>query len=174
MPSKTLRRPGRLPHVSYVGMQRYSLTLCTFERETRFTTHGVVDPIRSQLLQSAYEFRFELTAYCYMPDHLHLLAIGESEASDLERFMSRMKQDAGFWYAKTYRKRLWQDGYYDRILRNDEQTVGVARYILDNPVRAGLAATFDSYPFSGSNKYTMGTRGRRAIAGLKPCATFHS
>jgi putative transposase len=136
-------------------MQRYSLTLCAFEREPRFTTHEVVEPARSQLLQRARDFRFELTAYCFMPDHLHVLAVGESEDSDLGRFISRMKQDTGYWYSKTCRKRLWQEGFYDRILRNDEETIVVARYILDNPVRAGLVARFDEYPFSGSSRYSI-------------------
>lgn len=136
-------------------MQRYSLTLCTFERETRFTAPEVVERLRSQLVQSARVFRFELTAYCYMPDHLHVLAIGESDDSDLERFVARMKQDSGFWYSKACRKRLWQVGFYDRILRNDEETIVVARYILNNPVRAGLVTRMDEYPFSGSSRYSM-------------------
>jgi hypothetical protein len=66
-----------------------------------------------------------------------------------------LKQKSGFDFKKTRRAPLWQDGYYDRILRSDEQTIVVARYILDNPARAGLAARFDRYPFSGSNRYTM-------------------
>ena len=69
--------------------------------------------------------------------------------------MARFKQDAGFWHSQTGRGRLWQDGYYDRILRDDEQTIVVARYILENPVRAGLVEGFDEYPYSGSTKYTI-------------------
>jgi putative transposase len=136
-------------------MQRYSLTLCTFKREKRFTCREVVEPARSQLLQSAARFQFEIPAYCFMPDHLHILAVGEALNSDLAVFTSAMKQQTGFHFKKAQGKSLWQDGYYDRILRNDEQTIVVARYILDNPVRAGLSGTFDTYPFSGSNRYTM-------------------
>ena len=90
-----------------------------------------------------------------MPDHVHVLAVGEALESDLEAFMARMKQGTGFHFKKLHRASLWQDGYYDRILRNDEQTVVVARYILENPVRAGLVTDFRDYPFSGSNRYTM-------------------
>ena len=90
-----------------------------------------------------------------MPDHVHILAIGEELDSDLEVFMAKMKQKTGFDFKKLHRTSLWQDGYFDRILRNDEQTVIVARYILENPVRAGLAKEFRDYPFSGSNRYTM-------------------
>src|SRR5262245_10650547 len=136
-------------------MQRYSLTLCAFEHQQRFTVHAIVDPARSQLLQLADNFRFAISAYCFMPDHVHVLAIGEELDSDLEAFVARMKQKSGFDFKKGHRVSLWQDGYYDRILRNDEQTIVVARYILDNPVRAGLVRDFRDYPFSGSNRYTM-------------------
>jgi len=107
------------------------------------------------LLQLANDFRFGIPAYCFMPDHVHILAIGEELDSDLEAFLARMKQKTGFDFKKLHRTRLWQDGYYDRILRNDEQTIVVARYILDNPVRAGLVTDCRDYPFSGSNRYTM-------------------
>jgi len=90
-----------------------------------------------------------------MPDHLHILAEGESEDSELERFVSRMKQRTGFWYAQLHRQRLWQDGYYDRILRGEEQTLVVARCILKNPVRAGYVTRFEEYPFSGSNRHSF-------------------
>jgi putative transposase len=136
-------------------MERYSLTLCTFEREQRFTSPDVVEPARSQLLHKADDFQFAIPAYCFMPDHLHILALGESPDSDLEAFVYKMKQKTGFEFKKTGRAPLWQDGYYDRVLRSDEQTLVVAKYILENPVRAGLAAAFDTYPFSGSNRYTM-------------------
>ena len=42
------------------------------------------------------------------------------------------------------------------VLRDDEATLIVARYILENPVRAGLVATPESYPFSGSEVYALG------------------
>jgi putative transposase len=153
MPTARLRRPGRLRHVSYVGMQRYSLTFCTFERATRFKTADIVEPARSQLLQCAGIFRFGIPAYCFMPDHVHILALGEELDSDLEKFIGRMK--TGFDFKQAHRTPLWQDGYFDRILRNDEETIIVARYIVDNPVRAGLVADFRDCPFSGSNRYTM-------------------
>jgi putative transposase len=155
MSSKALRRPGRLPGISYVGMQRYSLTLCAFDHETRFTSHEIVDPARSHLLQLADDFRFGIPAYCFMPDHVHVLAIGETLDSDLEAFMAKMKQLTGFRFKKLHRASLWQDGYYDRILRDEQETIVVARYILANPVRAGLVVDFRDYPFSGSTRYTM-------------------
>ena len=90
-----------------------------------------------------------------MPDHAHILAVGESLTADLEAFIAKLKQKTGFEFKKTRQESLWQDGYYDRILRDEEETIVVARYILANPVRAGLVGDFRDYPFSGSIRYTM-------------------
>jgi REP-associated tyrosine transposase len=155
MPGRRLRRPVRLPHVPYIGMRRYSLTLCTCRRHEWFVDPTVLETARSQLLQHARDFGFAVPAYCFMPDHLHVLAEGQFPDSNLKRFMNRFKQDSGFRFGEQRNHHLWQKGYYDRILRDDEPTIIVARYIFDNPVRVGLVTHFDQYPGSGSTCYTM-------------------
>jgi putative transposase len=51
---------------------------------------------------------------------------------------------------------LWQQGYFERVLRNDEGTLTVIRYVFENPVRAGLVERYEDYPFLG-DKYPPGT-----------------
>jgi hypothetical protein len=41
------------------------------------------------------------------------------------------------------------------VLRDDEKAMTTARYILENPVRAGLAKTVSEYPFVGSQVYEL-------------------
>jgi len=41
------------------------------------------------------------------------------------------------------------------VLRDDESTEALARYTLENPVRAGLAARLGEYPFAGSDLYNL-------------------
>jgi REP element-mobilizing transposase RayT len=43
--------------------------------------------------------------------------------------------------------RIWQKGFYDRALRSDEDVVSVARYIVANPLRAGIVDRVGEYPF---------------------------
>lgn len=86
-----------------------------------------------------------------MPDHVHLLVQGTTEESDLRSFVKGTKQSSGRVYAAMNESRLWDDGYYDRVLRQDTDLREVARYIVWNPVRAGLAATPSEYPFVGSD-----------------------
>ncbi len=68
----------------------------------------------------------------------------------LSAFAQRAKQLSGFYGLRQVGEPIWQAGYFEHVLREDEDTRRVAAYILDNPVRAGLAATPAEYPFSGS------------------------
>ena len=90
-----------------------------------------------------------------MPDHVHLLASGESPQSDFKRFVSRAKQVTGFQFAARTGTRLWQRYSWERVLRDDEQTPVVVRYILENPVRAGLVREAREYPHAGSLVLTL-------------------
>ena len=90
-----------------------------------------------------------------MPDHLHVLAQGTSDDSDCRRFIARGKQYSGFYFRRQFGTRLWQHYGFERVLRDNEPTFVVARYILENPVRAGLAASVEEYPFVGSSEYTL-------------------
>ena len=148
-------RPSRLAGVSYVGFQRYSVTACTAYRRPVFTDAAIVDPARAAFYDTAAEFEFEATVSCFMADHLHLLLIAQSERSDLCRCIKKAKQKSGFAYKQSFGRSLWQPGYHDRILRNDEATLTVVRYILENPIRAGLAKALGEYPFASSAVYTL-------------------
>lgn len=50
---------------------------------------------------------------------------------------------------------LWQPGYYERILRDDDSTNAVIRYIWENPIRAGLTKQLGEYPYCGSDVYEL-------------------
>jgi putative transposase len=116
-----------------------------------FTTHDIVDVVLDQIMRAAGENAFEVAAYVFMPDHLHLLIEGRSESSDLRRFAHAAKQYSGFAYKRSTGKRLWQPSYYDHVLRDDDDTWGVARYLVGNPIRAGLVQNAAEYPFLGSS-----------------------
>ena len=85
-----------------------------------------------------------------MPDHLHLLVTCQSEEADLIAFAKDVKQRVAYRRRCLDRGVVWQPGYYERILRDDEATLTVAKYILANPVRKGLVREPRDYPFSGS------------------------
>ena len=149
------RRPARLKQFSYIGLQRYSLTFCTDWKRKWFENADAVELVLSQFLRVAANERFAVLAYCFMPDHVHLLIEGMQDDSDARKFIVKSKQCSAHAYAEAFRARLWQPFGYEHVLRGDEKASVVARYILENPVRAGLARTVLEYPFLGSQVYDV-------------------
>ncbi len=79
----------------------------------------------------------------------------------------------GLSLAKMRGDELWQINYYDHVLRSDEATEKVARYILENPVRKGLVEDFRNYPFSWCQVFDFVGQGFSLAdhATLKGCPT---
>jgi REP element-mobilizing transposase RayT len=88
-----------------------------------------------------------------MPDHVHLLVLGRAESSNLVWFIQRFKQKTAFYFKQASGTSLWQQSFYDRVLRVEEDLVTVALYIFANPVRAGLASSQAEYPLLGGEYF---------------------
>jgi putative transposase len=150
-------RPRRLANRSYVGRCGYFLTLCTFANRACFTDPGVVSDVWLQFVNAADRNHFEVLAYCFMPDHLHLLVEGISDAADLRLFVASAKRQAAHAAKSWVRGRLWQPGYYDRVLRDRDDIHAIIKYIVENPVRAGICRRPSDYPFMGGSRVATGT-----------------
>ena len=148
-------KPGHLKTFDYRGLHQYFLTFCTHHRCRLFVAPERVLGVRTQIERAAIEQGFALIAYCFMPDHVHLLVEGRSEDSDCRPFIARAKQYSGFQYRAAFGERLWQRYGFERTLRSSEATVSVVRYIFENPLRAGLVERLAEYPFLGSSVYTL-------------------
>jgi putative transposase len=106
------------------------------------------------LLQSSAARGFEVLAYCFMPDHVHLLLQGTSSDSDLRSLVTLWKQRSAYAHRQTTGAALWQSSFHDRVLRSDEGVRTAAAYIVANPLRAGLVDDLHAYPFWGSSRWS--------------------
>ncbi len=147
--------PPRIPRFSYIGLQRYFLTFCTDSRHEAFVAEPIVSQVLAQFRQSGDHYGFANLAYCFMPDHLHLLCEARREDSDLLRCVSDARQRSGYAYKRLVGRCLWQHGFYDHVLRDEDRVLPVVRYIVENPVRQGLARRLGEYQFCGSDVYSM-------------------
>ena len=150
-----MSRPRRLDGFSYVGPAQYFLTFCTFERLPLLKDPRVASLALGQFRVTASVEAFVILAYCLMPDHVHLLVEGTSDASNFRRFAKMTKQRAGAAYAMHSGRRLWQTGYFERVLRPHDNPKSIARYIVENPVRAGLTTNPLEYPYVGSDVWGL-------------------
>ncbi|MGA2482665.1 MAG: transposase [Candidatus Acidiferrales bacterium] len=144
------RKNVRLVPQSYRGCGWFFVTFCCWRRRPVFKYLVSCSWFLEFLRQESAAHSFAVHAYCLMPDHVHLLVEGMEPASDLLRFLKSLKQKSAFQFEKKTGNRLWQKKFYDHILRPTESPDGVAWYIWMNPVRKGLCAQPEEYPFLGS------------------------
>lgn len=143
------KRP-RLKDFGYVGTYTYFITILTANRHCLFRESHIVEPLIKLLKETAGKELFSVSAYCFMPDHLHLLVSGLEEQSSLQKFIKLYKQKSGFLFKQKSGQNLWHLSYYDHVLRRMETINDVVKYILNNPVRKGLVDNFMKYRFAGS------------------------
>jgi REP element-mobilizing transposase RayT len=85
-----------------------------------------------------------------MPDHLHLLVQAKEGCQSLERFIGAFKNiTTRLYWQQGGKGKLWQRGFYDHIVRRDEDLATISGYIMDNPVRAGSVEEPEQYPWLG-------------------------
>lgn len=144
------RRLRRLQGFSYRGRHAYAIVLSTFQRRPLFRDPDVIAKVLGQILRAAEREGIAVSAYCFMPDHLHIVVRGCRPKADLIAFIKRAKQASGYWYHRISGQRLWHVGYYERVLRDEDEERAAISYALENPVAAGLAVAADSYPYSGT------------------------
>jgi REP element-mobilizing transposase RayT len=117
---------------------------------SRRLTGPIGSAVETRLLEACLVESFDLLAYTVMPDHIHMLVHGLRSDSNALRLVKRFKQTTSYHFVqRTGEKHLWQQSFYDHVLRPGEDPVAIAQYIVDNPVRAELAARFEDWPLTG-------------------------
>jgi putative transposase len=143
------QRP-RLPDAAYREGLACLLTFCTAGRRRVFEDPGLVALVWTQILLAADQEGMSVSAYCFMPDHVHLVVETKAERGDVTRFCRRAKQLAGYYFRQQTGTALWQPSWHDRVLRRADDVLDAIRYVVDNPIRAGLVDDVADYPYLGS------------------------
>jgi REP element-mobilizing transposase RayT len=150
-----MAHPRRLIGVSYTGLAAYFVTTCTLARRNVFHDIEFGREAADLLIAHSARCDFEVSAYCLMPDHAHVLVTARTQESSLSDLARTWKQTTGYRWHVRRGGRLWQAGYFERVLRADEPALSVSRYIIENPVRAGLVTSAEDYPLTGSSCYSV-------------------
>ena len=126
------------------------ITIRAYQGCSPFTGPGLNARMLDVLRNEQARVHCRVFTYCLMPDHLHYLVSPCAEGVSVLAFTHRYKGKATNESWKVgWRGRLWQPRFYEHIVRDDESLVEIARYILGNPVRKGLADRPEHWPWSG-------------------------
>ncbi len=129
-------RKGRVEHT---GMA-YHVTTVTRDRIDCFASLENGRKVVRELMVLQREGRAETLCYVLMPDHLHwLMILHEGRLPDAVKLLKGRS-------ARAIGTAIWQPNYYDHAVRHDEDLQKMARYIVANPLRAGLVERIEAYP----------------------------
>jgi menaquinone-specific isochorismate synthase len=101
------------------------------------------DPRAARIVRSALlrfdGMRYDLIAWCIMPNHVHVVLHSRSEWK-LEKILHSWKSYSTHQIQRAipHRGHVWQREYYDHLVRHQGELVRVVRYVAENPIRAGL------------------------------------
>ncbi|TBV01543.1 REP-associated tyrosine transposase [Phytopseudomonas dryadis] len=129
----------RLGRWSSIG-QMYMVTTVTLNRAPVFSDFHAARMLVDTLRQDASRGSHQTLCYVIMPDHLHWLL--QLQHGSLSQLVGRIKSLS----ARRFGKPLWQKGFHDHALRHEEDVRGIARYMVANPLRAGLVNRLGDYP----------------------------
>lgn len=125
----------------------YLLTAVTLERKPVFNDWQLARLLIAEMRHAHESKTVESLAWVVMPDHLHwLIELGDTP---MKALMQRIKSRSAIAINKSsdlYNGKLWQRGFHDRALRREEDMQAIARYIVANPLRAGLVKRIGDYP----------------------------
>ena len=128
--------------------QQYLITTLCERREARFADWDTASRVAATLGGERLWRGSHPLCWLLMPDHMHLIVeLGQDES--LAALMRRVKcVTAGLANAIDRRRgAVWMPGYHDHALRSEESVVSAMRYIILNPVRAGIVSSIGEYPY---------------------------
>jgi REP element-mobilizing transposase RayT len=118
----------------------YLVTAVTLNRFPAFRDHRHARIAARAFYADSVQIHGQTLAYVVMPDHIHWLLRLKGSLSEAVRL-----------YKSTVSVRiacpLWQRGFHDHALRQEEDLLAAARYIVANPVRANLVQSVGEYPY---------------------------
>ena len=137
-------RRGRISETGRV----YLITFCTAERADVFSNPAQARAFVLALHSRSLLKQSKLLCWVLMPDHWHgLIELGPTDT--VSTLVGRIKGVTAnsINTNREVRGRVWSIGFHDRALRKEEDLLTIARYIVRNPVRAGLVKRVGAYPF---------------------------
>ena len=136
-------RKGRIS----IENQIYLVTAVTYKRLEFFGNMYLGREVVLEMMQAARTGAADTLAFVVMPDHIHWLLVLGPQYS-LSRVVSGIKSYSAIRINRLLSREgrpVWQRGFHDHALRREDDIHEVARYIIANPLRAGLVRRVGDY-----------------------------
>lgn len=153
----------RNAHKRYFG--KYDHQLDTKPYGTCYLRQPAVSTIVEDKLKEWNGKYYQLQAYCIMPNHVHVLlnfaaqikeedeyriSMASTDYKQLDDVMQLIKGGSSYQINRLLERfgKFWAKDSYDHYVRNEREWGNIVRYILNNPVQAGLVKNWEDWRFS--------------------------
>jgi REP element-mobilizing transposase RayT len=140
--------PQRLPWL-FTQYPIFYITACSHGRRPILDRRDVHETFIQFSLRAAAHGVW-VGRYVIMPDHIHLFASFGPESISVSAWMKSLKNATSKTLKNaTFQAPHWQRGFFDHVLRSEESYEEKWLYVRENPVRAGLVAKAEDWPYAG-------------------------
>lgn len=151
------------------GLVRYQqartfhfITFSCYRRKPLLDSKAAYECFEHQMEAVRQQFQFAIIGYVLMPEHVHML-VSEPRSDLLAVALQVLKQQTSRRLGKHSEAQFWQRRYYDFNVWSEEKTREKLRYMHRNPVRRGLVANPEDWPWSSFRHYAAGSVGNVEI-----------
>jgi len=131
----------RLRNFDYSSNGAYFVTVCAHNRQIAFSESEKAIIERELLALNDRFPGLTVDDYMIMSDHLHVIVMLSNCPSSLPRIMQAFKSlSTARVKERSSIQRVWQRGYFDRIVRNEMELNAFRKYIRNNPIAAEIEA----------------------------------
>ena len=143
-PGHAALRKGRCSQAQRI----YLITLVSHRRQPLFTDFAIGCAAARAIVAPENWQQARLLAWVLMPDHWHAL-VELRDRTPLSKVIQELKANSArkLLAAQPDIGPIWARAFHDRALRRDDDVVAAARYLIMNPIRAGLTRRIRAYPF---------------------------
>ena len=147
------------------GLVRYQqcralhfVTFSCYQRQPRLAESHGYSAFERELEAVRSNYEFVVAGYVLMPEHVQLL-VGEPRTSPLATALQVLKQNTSRKLNTSGEEQFWQRRYYDFNVWSEEKRLEKLYYMHRNPVRRGLVAKPEDWPWSSFLHYATGLVG---------------
>ena len=126
----------------------FFITFCTYERRKVLASDAEHKAFVTFAANAYSDHNIAVGRYVILPDHVHLFVRGPDDFQ-LGPWVGMLKQVLAKHIVLAGILPIWQRGFFDHVLRNDESYGDKWNYVRENPVRAGLVNDPEEWRYSG-------------------------
>lgn len=162
VPHVSILRRGKYDVGMTRGLVRYQQCACfhfvtfsCYRRQAYLDSASARERFERSFEAMRRRYKFVIAGYVVMPEHVHLL-VGEPQKALLSKAIQAVKLSVS---VQSSQRPFWQARYYDFNVWSEKKCIEKLRYIHRNPVRRGLVANPEDWPWSSFRHYATGVEG---------------